>query len=313
MPIINKHVAVIDVGSNSTKLGVYKETTTQFKLNYTKIGSSRVVTKLGDKVVNGRLPEEVKDKLINTLIEQLSVADLYRVPKTRTFLLLTAWFRSLNKDYKEELSKELEEKTGAVVLPLGGKKEAEYAYLSVQATMIEESGNVCDVGGGSVEVSSFFPDKNPNFKSYKLGVSYLKKYFNIKTRPNRTQRERITEFVMEQLENKKGTFAMGEDVICLAGSGISVFAIFNSMLGIEEFPSHSKSMSKKDLEELMKHTSKLSYESLINVPFFDKSKWDLTEIAMSIYLGIMNVVEAHHLVCARTSIREGFLSSRQED
>ena len=157
-----KRIAVIVIGSNSTKLLAADACAA---LSNTSRGRAETRLFLGMSQ-NGRFSEEAMQYTVD------AVYDLAKKAQSENAELTGIYATSASRDAKntDELSRMLKEKTGFPLTVLSGEQEATYSFLG--ASQGARCG-VIDIGGGSTEVVLGESESIHHAQSLQLGASRL--------------------------------------------------------------------------------------------------------------------------------------------
>ena len=159
-------VAVIDVGSNSTRMEVL-QLTTDYDLRV--VSEVKALLRLASrKSKDGRLlPSAISD--LSRLIDDFAtVARASEVNAIRA-VATSAMRDAVNRD---EVVRRVLEDTGIELEIISGAQEAEYGFLGAVFTLPAHDGVLFDIGGGSVEFS-FFENRSLK-KTYTLNLGALR-------------------------------------------------------------------------------------------------------------------------------------------
>ena len=134
-------VNILDIGSNTIRLVTYNKgrSVSNFGANSDIIADTK----------NGILSEKGIEKLCNTISELAKNRENEKIYAFGTYAM-----RILRN--KEQVQKRLLEKTGINIDVLSGKREAEYDFYGLLASIMpSESGIGVDLGGGSAQILIF--------------------------------------------------------------------------------------------------------------------------------------------------------------
>jgi len=136
--------AVIDVGSNTVRLCIYKIKDGQLSL----ILNERVMARLGSKTENGALTDEGIEAACQAL-------ETLRIPLEKTgadslHVFATAALRNITNS--QEAVATISQRTGIDIEVLSGESEAILTFSGAGFDRTLETGILADVGGGSSEV-----------------------------------------------------------------------------------------------------------------------------------------------------------------
>src|SRR5690554_1008108 len=158
---------IIDLGSNTVKLLIYKPTNNKLEVLYEK----REVAGLASYLLpEGYLSDLGIERAIQTVLKLKTHANNFGVDKL--FVVATAVVR--NSRNHNEIVNRINQSTGLNVMLLTGLEEAKYGVLGVLSEFKVDNGLIIDIGGGSTEVSIINPN-TPSFSS-SLPVGCLNSY-----------------------------------------------------------------------------------------------------------------------------------------
>lgn len=155
------NVAVIDIGSNSIRLSVYRILEGAFTRLYTK----KSMAGLAGYTCDGILSEAGVARALDALLHFKELLTLF--PPDRVAVFATASLRNISNS--EEATSSLEEGTGWPIEVLSGNEEALLGYSGFQYDCPLPAGIMADIGGGSTEVVSFAESVPTNMASMPLG------------------------------------------------------------------------------------------------------------------------------------------------
>jgi len=278
-----KKVAVVDIGSNTVKLFVYKVSKGKIK----KVYSESVYLRLLNYVENGKLKREGIEKLkllLESFKESLREFKPHCVIAVGTYVLRVI-------DNKDEVLRELS--CAFKVKVLSGEEEAYYSALGALLDVKVKEGLLFDIGGGSLEVCQIEEGRPTFCKSYPLGTLEFKEAIKEgKVFQPIKVRWKVRHFV-----NPYDFKIYKSDV--LIGVGGSVRALKKI--------SGKRRIKRKNLEELVKELLKMSPEEI-------SSKFDLpikraqtVSVASLVALELMDIFKSKELLISKNGLREGLV------
>ena len=159
------NVALIDMGSNSIRLAVYKVERKDFE----PIFSKRYMTGLASYVKEKQLTTAGVEQACTVLLDAKSLLEQLSVDQTTVFA--TASLRNI-KNTKAVVAT-IQQKTGYTVQILSGHEEAFLDYFGVMHGAPMEEGALVDIGGGSTEITTFAADGPAFMESMPVGALRL--------------------------------------------------------------------------------------------------------------------------------------------
>jgi exopolyphosphatase/guanosine-5'-triphosphate,3'-diphosphate pyrophosphatase len=156
-------VAVVDVGTNSTRLLVAEVADGRVR----ELDRRTIVTRLGEGVdAAGRLSEAAMERVSRACAEYRKAID--EAGAERVVAMLTSAVRDAANG--AELERELERRFGFEAQTISGEREARLTYLGATSTRHHVASTlVLDIGGGSTEVVVGQGDRVQFFVSTQLG------------------------------------------------------------------------------------------------------------------------------------------------
>jgi len=165
--------AIIDIGTNSIKLLITKESAHTLKT----IHEENFVTRLGDGLYfNHRISDAAKERnlqVIENIVRHLSAHKAELAIMVGTMCLREA-------ENTLEFQDELYNRTGYRIRVLSAEEEAEYSYKAVISDFFRENTNIItfDTGGGSTEFNISFNQQILLRESISIGVvTLLNRFF----------------------------------------------------------------------------------------------------------------------------------------
>ena len=145
-------IALIDIGSNSVRLCVFRGNMRSPNVLYNK----KFFCGLGEFIPETQLiSKEAEKKCINSIIFFNSIID--EMKPSHSVALCTAAIR--NASNKKEITNKIQKVFKGKVITLSGSQEATYATLGVRSSIPSANGTIIDMGGGSFELAQITPDK----------------------------------------------------------------------------------------------------------------------------------------------------------
>ncbi len=153
--------AVIDIGSNTIRLCIYRFRKDKLSL----VLNQCVMARLGSKTEEGALTGEGIQTAVDALNSLGEVIKKQRVRKI--FVFATAALRNIANS--AEAVAEIEEKTGFSIDLLSGEMEAKLTFLGAAQRHTITNGVIADIGGGSTELILVQNEKIIKTVSFPIG------------------------------------------------------------------------------------------------------------------------------------------------
>jgi len=288
-----KITAVIDIGSNSARMAIFKKTS-HFGFVLLKELKSKVRISENAYENNGNLQEIPIQRAINALKEFLIIAKSY---KTRKILAVatSAVREAPNKSiFLNRVKKELK----LNIKVIDGNKEALFGAIAASNLLPIQDGITIDIGGGSTEFAVIKNKKITDTISLNLGTVRLKELFfdknNIKEAKNYIQNE------LSKLPKHFET----ENII---GIGGSIRALSKSIMKKNEYPLnilHGFSYEINKEKEFFNLIINASNEELKSLGFKDE-RLDVIREGTLILKESINKLQASNITTSGVGVREG--------
>jgi exopolyphosphatase/guanosine-5'-triphosphate,3'-diphosphate pyrophosphatase len=215
------HIAVIDLGTNSSRLLVAEVKDGSVR----ELARETEITRLGEGVdAGGRLSEDAMERVFAVLERyQEAIKEADTVVAVATSAVRDA-------ENGEEFREELRERFGIEARTIPGEEEARLTFLGATSALAEDGDPtlVLDIGGGSTEFVVGRPRTEPDFHvSTKLGsVRHTERHLHDDP-PSPEQLERLRREVRETIEAEipGDVRSSTSEGIAVAGTATSVAAI----------------------------------------------------------------------------------------
>jgi exopolyphosphatase / guanosine-5'-triphosphate,3'-diphosphate pyrophosphatase len=291
-----QEAAVIDVGSNSVRLVVYRIDGRAM----TPILNEKVMAGLGrDLTRNGFLAESGVEQALRalkrfaTLVEALGVKDVFPVT--------TAAVREA-RDGKA-FAQRVHDETGFTLRILDGADEARLSALGVTAGAPEANGVVGDLGGASLELITMNADGPGRGETFALGPLSL-------ARQEEFEYGRVAKLVAEALSGAKALKRKGGDFYAVGGAwralGRIDMSFRNHPLGVL----HHYEMSRADVLKLADVVRKQSKRSLERLEEAAAKRAESLPYAAVVLERVMLAGQFDRVILSAFGLREGVLVER---
>ncbi|SNR71297.1 hypothetical protein [Desulfurobacterium atlanticum] len=278
-------VAIVDIGSNTVKLAVYK---VDFKKKkFKQIFKESAYIRLLDCVDNdGYLTEE---GFIKARVALESFKDRLFYFKPSCVIAFGTYVLRVIKNREQFLSKmaDLFE-----IEVLSGKEEAYYSTLGALLDIKQKCFLTFDIGGGSLEVCKIKDRQIKCCKSYPLGTLEFKDCVDGNSYNILCVEEKVEKYVKKD----KNIFGESEKLVGIGGSIRAIKKITGK-----------RKIKKKLLKQIIKEiqeTSPIRLTEKYKIPI-ERTKTVL--VAAVVGLKLMNIFKSKELLISKYSIREGIL------
>jgi len=287
-----RQAAVIDVGSNSVRLVIYRVDGRALWTVY----NEKVVAGLGkDLTASRRLSPEGIEAAVSALRRFRSVLDGWRAEEVTA--CATAAVREA-ADGKAFL-KRIKDETGLEVRVLSGGEEARYAALGVICGQPDAEGVVGDLGGSSLELVRLNGMTNIEGVTLPLGPFALgaPKPLN----PDRTRR--LVDDHLSPLANRYAS----PDFHAVGGAWRNLALLHMQIADYPLHVAHQYEISRADALDLARLVQRQSRSSLERIEGLSKKRFDSLPYAALVLERLIDRLGVETLTISAYGVREGLL------
>jgi exopolyphosphatase/guanosine-5'-triphosphate,3'-diphosphate pyrophosphatase len=293
-------VGIIDIGSNSVKLNVYRSNANAVHIIFSRKESLGLVF----YVKKGVLTDEGIRKLVDVLKSLKTDLDYLKIDNYRFFA--TASLRNIKNS--EQVIQIVKDEVQIDIDLLSSSEEGELSFLGSLSTIKEDDGVLIDVGGGSVEV---VPYKNREItQKYSIPVGSLKMYNSYVSNliPTEIECYKIEKRVFSELIKIGVKNDEKKQFLCTVGG--SVRAIEQLMVDLkikfkdEEFIDIKQFM---ELKNQLHGNNKETYNKILHVK---PSRIHLLVPTLMIVLAVASYFGCEKVQVSKFSVREGYLQKK---
>jgi exopolyphosphatase/guanosine-5'-triphosphate,3'-diphosphate pyrophosphatase len=287
-----KITTIIDIGSNSMRMVVFKKTS---RFGFHLINESKSKVKISqDCYKNGGNLQEIP---MQRAFEALkSFLDIAKNLKSRKILCVaTSALRDApnKKEFISKVSKELK----LNIKVIDGQKEAYYGGVSALNLLPYNDFTTIDIGGGSCEFA-FIKNKNiVNTTSLKIGTVRLQELFFVNG-----DLVGAKKYIQEKLSN------ITEDIDVMVGLGGSIRALSRIMIEKDDYPLdtlHGFSYEVQDKVEFFQSIIDAKSNKELKELGVAKDRYDTISVGTFILKTILEYFEVKRLVTSAVGVREG--------
>ena len=292
-----KITAVIDIGSNSARMAVFKKTS-RFGFYLLREEKSKVRISEGAYENGGNLQDFAIERAMKALKEFLLIAKSLKVRK----ILAVATSAVRDAPNKSEFLLRVKHELGINIKVIDGEKEAFFGGVAAANLLYEKSGVTIDIGGGSTELAVIQKKNITDTISLKLGTVRLKELYFDKgdiegaKKHIRNEIKRLnTEFKQNKIFGIGGTIRALSQVI-MKKIEYPLDILHGFTYDIQEHLKFLKSIIKMDNDELLKIGVK-------------PERLDVIRPGVLIFTELVDFLEAKTVITSGVGVREGvFLS-----
>lgn len=289
---------VIDIGSNTIRLMIYQVENgviTPVLNNKYAAGLAGYITR------KGKMSSAGIEKAVEVLTELGQVTA--QVDLQEVFAFGTASLRNISNT--EEVLEAITKACGLSVRVLTGTEEAVFDYYGAIQSTPMDSGLLVDVGGGSTELV-FYREKEVFFStSLPIGSLNLFTRFVEGILPTRTEMERITKEISEQLRTvKPPPVPLCTDTICgVGGTARTVQRLHNAMKKTKGSNRYPTDFVGEFLNQMAETPNKLTSRILKVAP----ERIHTLLPGMAVFATVASVFSSDHIITSPYGVREGYL------
>lgn len=297
-------IAVIDIGSNSGRVVVYR---------LDDAGALRIVAsaRAGLRLVRDvdeyrKLTAESMDRAFEALADFRALAQ--GAGARRTMAVATAAMRDASNG--AAFISRVKRRLGIRIQTIDGKTEGRYGFLGALHGLPVESGRIFDMGGGSLQVSSFRDRRLVEAVSLKLGSLRLSNRFLERDPPSRDEVRRLRKHVRGELGDADlGRLRRGDQLV---GTGGTVRNLAKIDARSADFPVervHGYHLSRSAVSEIAERLCATKSTRRDSIPGLSD---DRADSIVGGAIGIDTLMEelgAEEIVVSGQGVREGLALS----
>lgn len=288
----SRQAAVIDVGSNSVRLVIYRVDGRALWTVY----NEKVVAGLGqDLSTSGRLSPQGIEAAIGALRRFRAVLDGWRADEVTT--AATAAVREA-ADGKAFLAR-VKSETGLEIRVLTGMEEARFAALGVICGQPDAKGVVGDLGGSSLELIRLNGLGPAEGTTLPLGPFAL-------GAPKALEPERTRRLIDDHLRPLAARYA-GPDFHAVGGAWRNLALLHMQMADYPLHVAHQYEMSKTDGLELARFVQQQSRASLERIEGLSRKRFDTLPYSALVLDRLIERLGVERIIISAYGLREGML------
>jgi exopolyphosphatase/guanosine-5'-triphosphate,3'-diphosphate pyrophosphatase len=288
-----RQAAVIDVGSNSVRLVVYRLEGRAIWTLY----NEKVLAGLGrDLAETGRLSPEGVRLALEALKRFRTVLD--SMPRAQIFTAATAAVREAEDG--QAFLRQVDRETGLKLRLLSGEEEARYSAIGVLAGEPSAEGVVGDLGGASLELTRLGPAGARNAVSLPLGP------FAIAGAASGLDPDRLKALIAKEVSAHAKAFRT--PVLHAVGGAWRNFALLHMrMVGYPLEIVHQYEISRREALSAAHLIAHQSQESLSRAPGLSRKRVDTLPYAAVLLEVLIEQLGLERITLSAFGLREGLL------
>jgi len=305
---LNRKVAVIDIGTYSTRLLIsvihIKDSLEETLKSIEDILSVGRITALGRKVKEtGYLQREAIDETLSTLKEYVLIAKQYKVEKIIGFATQACREAKNGEQFLKKVKQ-----IGIDVQLISGEKEAYLSFLAT-AYSINPDGDfvIIDQGGGSTEYA--YGKKNGEYKlmesvSFPFGIVGLTERFIKSDPPETSQLEEMAEFIRNYLSKIKH-LKKASEFIGLGGTITTLVALEKHIFPYSSEKVHGQVLTKESIKKWLKKLSSLTLSERKSIPQIEDKRAEAIIAGIVIFDTTLSYFEKDSITVSDKGLRHG--------
>jgi len=292
-----KITAVIDIGSNSARMAVFKKTS-RFGFYLLREEKSKVRIGEGAYENGGNLQDFAIKRAVSALKEFLLIAKSLKVRK----ILAVATSAVRDAPNKSEFLSLVRREVGINIKVIDGEKEAFFGGVAAANLLYEKNGVTIDIGGGSTELA-LIKDKNiQKTISLKLGTVRLKELFF-----DKGDIKGAREYIQKEINRLDKSFKQNK----IFGIGGTIRALSQVIMKKIEYPLdilHGFTYKIKEHIGFLESLIRMNDEELLKIGV-KPERLDVIRPGTLIFIELLKYLNAKEVITSGVGVREGvFLS-----
>ena len=286
-------VAVIDIGSNSVRMGVYSKVKDKITLIDAVRHSSRLSEGLSEDSLLKDIPINRTLSALKSIKEHLDL----KFPDTEIICVATeALRRAKNKDAFIESAKNL---TGIHIKILDGEKEAVFGVFGASLSAQCDNFYMLDTGGGSFELVLYENNHIQNRISLPYGAVVLTETFN----PDQNGTGKLNAFMKDVFDSLPWVLKKGYPVVILGGSNRVLGKLYKKC--DTDFNQDGMKISIEDVKSIIRKVTSLPKCEREILAGMEKNRADIITAGLTPLSFLIEKADPPHLIISTNSIREG--------
>jgi exopolyphosphatase/guanosine-5'-triphosphate,3'-diphosphate pyrophosphatase len=281
-----KKVAVVDIGSNTVKLVIYRVKGKKIE----KIYSDSIYVRLLNYLKDGKLTEEGILKLEIVLKDFREKVEEFLPDCTIAF----ATYVLRAAENRKELLERIEEYFDVEIL--SGEEEAYYSALGALLDVKVKKGLLFDIGGGSLEICEIVDSKPGICKSYPLGALSLKDYMK-------------NGYVEDEIGIRRQIRALVNPYDFKIYESEILIGVGGSIRPLKKIAGKRR-IKRKQLKEIVEKIKKMKPIEITENYGIPVERAKTVIVAAIVVLELMDIFKVKELVISKSGVREGIVFKR---
>jgi exopolyphosphatase/guanosine-5'-triphosphate,3'-diphosphate pyrophosphatase len=309
-PEPEQRVAIIDLGSNSFRMVVFKAT----RGSWEREDECSAAVRIGEGLAtSGRLSEEAMARALDTLDVFTEHCERHGLDVHAVDAVATSAIR--DADNGGAFLERVRLRTGLDVRVLSREQEARYGYLAAVNSTTLTDGCVLDLGGGSLQLVRVAGRLARESGSWRLGAVRMTERFLADEGPThpakRSQCKALQAHVARKLERAPWLTSTGPRLIGLGGTVRNLATAAERAAGLPSEEVQGFVITREALDELIARLAALPAAERSRVPGIKPARADIVLAGALVIQGVMRAGAFDTLEVTGAGLREGILFERQ--
>lgn len=289
--------ALVDVGSNTMRMNVYKCEEQNIKLLF----GTKNPAGLAGYVDNGAMSRKGIKKAISVLSEFKEIINNFEIDEF--FVFATASLRNI--DNSKEAVQEIENITGLSIDIVSGEDEAILDFIGATKVVDVSDGLIVDIGGGSTELVTFENRKIINALSIPIGSLNMYKKCVSQLLPDKKERKLIKKTIKNELDGINEIITKPYKIVCGVGGTVRAAKKLNN--SIYDLPDSNNEVEIKNIRKILKILSNDCRDSLDTILQVVPDRIHTIIPGMLILHEVAKVFKSDKIIVSNYGVREGYL------
>ena len=293
--------AVIDIGSNTIRLSVFKNIDGKVK----NLFNEKEQASLRNYIKDGKLSNKGIKRLLETLETFKNLIDNFD-DIDAVYPFATASIRDASN--RSEILSLVKEKLDFDIQILSEEDESRLSFVGANSSMEVKKGVLTDIGGGSSEIVIIEQSKVIKAASLPIGsLSAFSEYVNYLFADKKSKKE--IEKKLDQLLDDYKMYKEKHTTLCgVGGSARASLKLYNEYYNLD---TNNFTMERKKLKKLIKELINMDNKDLLHLILSVKGDRVHTLIPGMIILNrIAKHFSTEYINISQTGVREGFVYSK---
>lgn len=289
-------IGIIDIGSNTVRMNVYKIYKDEFKLLF----SVKEMAGLAAQIESGLLLEAGLQNLIRILTIFKQTVDIVGIKDVYSFA--TASLRLI--DNSKSVLDRIKDETGFDVQLLSGEEEGKLGVIGATSDFSVPKAVLVDIGGGSCEVVPFENELVLAADSYPLGSLSMYKQFVSGLIPTKDEQKEIKKYSKQLIDSE---LIKTNKYISVVGVGGTIRALLKLKKYMDNDYSDSNQLTLKQLKLMLEKCGNGSREAQDTILKVVPDRIHTLIPGLCVLIGVLQDINCVEVLVSKHGVREGYL------